>query len=393
MKAGVRIIDRYIGRELFTSMGLGLGFFTFVLLTRPLLKLIELVVTKHVPLASVAWLFLFILPPLLVFTTPMALLLAVIATYGRLAADQELTALKAAGCRLYRLSLPAFGVGIVATAITAASSIYAVPWAAQAFRDLVFVLTRTQATIGIEERVFNEDFHGLILYANRLDDANGVMEGVFVVDTRDEQNPRTITARRGRVAPDDRQNTVVLELQEGSTHVIPEGKLGHYQLSGFQTLRLALSVTDPRSEVTERRPEEMTISDLLATVRERAATGGKTADLLVSFHQRFAAPAACLVFILLGTPLAIRIRRSGRGVSLGLTFGLALVYYILMVFGQGMGKNGIIPPFWGVWLPNFLLGGIGLLFFIGGNSESWIPVFLRAGWTRDAATAKDMRVP
>src|SRR3989304_1701679 len=99
MKAGVRIIDRYIGRELFTSMGLGLGFFTFVLLTRPLLKLIELVVTKHVPLASVAWLFLFILPPLLVFTTPMALLLAVIATYGRLAADQEITALKAAGGR------------------------------------------------------------------------------------------------------------------------------------------------------------------------------------------------------------------------------------------------------------------------------------------------------
>ena len=393
MKAGVKIIDRYIGRELFTSMSLGLGFFTFVLLTKSIPKLIELVLSKGVPLGSAARLLLYMLPPLLVLTTPMALLLAVIATYGRLAADQELTALKAAGCTLYRLALPAFGVGIVAMAITAASSIYGVPWAAQAFRELLFVLTRTRATIGIQERVFNDDFHGLILYTNRLDNAKGVMEGVFVVDTRDEQNPRTITARRGRVAPDDRQTTVVLELQEGSTHVIPEGKSGHYQASGFQALRLALSVTDPRSEVKERRPEEMTISDLLATVRERAATGGKTADLLVSFHQRFAAPAACLVFILLGTPLAIRIRRSGRGVSLGLTFGLTLIYYILMVFGQGMGKNGIIPPFWGVWLPNFLLGGIGLLFFIGGNSESWIPVFLRAGWTRDAATAKDMRVP
>ena len=393
MKAGVKIIDRYIGRELFTSMSLGLGFFTFVLLTKSIPKLIELVLSKGVPLGSAARLLLYMLPPLLVLTTPMALLLAVIATYGRLAADQELTALKAAGCTLYRLALPAFGVGIVAMAITAASSIYGVPWAAQAFRELLFVLTRTRATIGIQERVFNDDFHGLILYTNRLDNAKGVMEGVFVVDTRDEQNPRTITARRGRVAPDDRQTTVVLELQEGSTHVIPEGKSGHYQASGFQALRLALSVTDPRSEVKERRPEEMTISDLLATVRERAATGGKTADLLVSFHQRFAAPAACLVFILLGTPLAIRIRRSGRGVSLGLTFGLTLIYYILMVFGQGMGKNGIIPPFWGVWLPNFLLGGIGLLFFIGGNSESWIPVFLRAGWARDAATAKDMRVP
>lgn len=388
MKAGVRIIDRYIGRELFTSMGLGLGFFTFVLLTRPLLKLIELVVTKHVPLASAAWLFLFILPPLLVFTTPMALLLAVIATYGRLAADQELTALKAAGCRLYRLSLPAFGVGIVATAITAASTIYAVPWAAQAFRDLVFVLTRTQATIGIEERVFNDDFHGLILYANRLDDANGVMEGVFVVDTRDEKNPRTITARRGRVAPDDRQNTVVLELQEGSAHVIPEGNPRNYQVSRFQTLKLPLSVSDPRSAgVNERNPDELTIAELLAAIRDRGASGGKTADLLVSFHHRFAMPAACLVFITLGTPLAIRIRRSGRGISLGLTTALAFIYYTLMVFGHGMGKNGMISPFWGVWLPNLLLGSIGLLLFIGGDRESWIPASLREAW----ATARGLR--
>jgi len=388
MKAGVRIIDRYIGRELFTSMGLGLAFFTFVLLTKPLLKLIELVVTKHVPLANVAWLFLYILPPLLVFTTPMALLLAIIATYGRLAADQELTALKAAGCRLYRLSLPAFGVGIVAMAVTAASSIYGVPWAARSFRDLVFVLTRTQATIGLEERVFNDDFHGLILYANRLDDANGVMEGVFVVDTRDEQNPRTITARRGRITPDDRQNTVVLELQEGSAHVVPEGNPGHYQVSRFQTLKLPLSVSDPRSAgVRERNPDELTIAELLAAVQERGASGEKTADLLVSLHKRFATPAACLVFITLGTPLAIRIRKSGRGISLGLTVALAFVYYALMVFGHGMGKNGLIPPFWGVWLPNLLLGGVGLLLFIGGDRESWIPASLREAWT----TARGLR--
>jgi lipopolysaccharide export system permease protein len=388
MKAGVRIIDRYIGRELFISMGLGLSFFTFVLLTKPLLKLIELVVTKHVPLGSVAWLFLYILPPLLVFTAPMALLLAIIATYGRLAADQELTALKAAGCRLYRLSLAAFGVGTAAMAITAASTIYGVPWAAQSFRELVFALTRTQATIGIEERVFNDDFHGLILYANRLDDAKGVMEGVFVVDTRDEKNPRTITARRGRVTPDDRQNTVVLELQDGSAHVIPEGNPGHYQVSRFQTLKLPLSVSDPRTAgLRERNPDELTIAELLAGIQEREASGENTADLQVSLHKRFATPAACLVFVILGIPLAIRIRRSGRGISLGVTVALAFMYYALMVFGHGMGKNGLIPPFWGVWIPNLLLGSVGLLFFLGGDDESWIPASLRGAW----ATARGLR--
>src|SRR3970040_919641 len=113
MKAGVKIIDRYIGRELFTSMSLGLGFFTFVLLTKSMPKLIELVVSKGVTMGSVAM------------------------------------------------------------SMTAVSSIYGVPWAAQGFRELLFPLTRTRATIGIQERVFNDDFHGLILYTHRLDKPKG----------------------------------------------------------------------------------------------------------------------------------------------------------------------------------------------------------------------------
>lgn len=384
----MKIIDRYIGWELFTCLLLGLGIATFVLLTKPMLKLMELFVTKLVPIGIIVRLFLYTLPPLFVLTVPLAVLLAVIATYSRLAADHELTALKAAGYSLYRLAVPAFGIGIMAIVFTALNSIYGVPWAAQSFRDLVFNLTRSRATIGIEERVFNDDFHGLIFYANHVDEANGSMEGIFLVDTQDEKNPRIIAARRGRVVPDPSQNVVHLVLQDGSTHVTPKDTAGGYQMLSFQTFDLAISVADTATVGRKNKdPREMTIPELLTTIRQRAASGQPTEDLRVSLHQRFAAPAACLVFILLGMPLAARVRRSGTGVSGGLTIVLALIYYVLMVFGQAMGNNGIIPPFLASWLPNLILGGLGVFLFIGGNRESWLPPSLLAARKRRAAPA------
>jgi lipopolysaccharide export LptBFGC system permease protein LptF len=170
--------------------------------------------------------------------------------------------------------------------------------------------------------------------------------------------------------------------------VIPEADPRNYQVSRFQSLKLPLSVSDSQGAgLKEKNPDELTIAELRAAIRDRGASGGKTADLVVSLHHRFATPAACLVFITLGVPLAIRIRRSGRGISLGLTTALAFIYYSVMVFGHGMGKTGIIPPFWGAWLPNLLLGSVGLLLFISGDRESWIPAPLHKAW----ATARGPR--
>jgi len=385
----VKVIDRYIGRELLISMILGLGIATFVLLTKPMLDIMDLFITKLVPVGMTARLFLYLLPPLFVLSTPIALLLAVIATYSRLAAEHELTALKAAGWSFTRLALPAFGIAIAALCFTAFHSIYGVPWAGQAFRDLLFTLARTRATIGIRERVFNDDFHGLILYTNQIEEPSGVMRGVFVVDTQDEQNPRIIISRRGRIAPDERRNVVLLKLQDGSTHVVPKGKPGSYQMLKFQNVDLALSVSDPTIlGLTARDPREMTLTELRAAIEQRAARGERTADLVVSFHQRFATPAACIVFVLLGAPLAIRVRRSGKAISIGLTVVLVSMYYLLMIFGQGMGNNGVIPPLWASWMPNLVLGLLGLILFLSSNHESWIPAPLLAGRKHVAATAE-----
>ncbi|MFQ5804504.1 MAG: LPS export ABC transporter permease LptF [Candidatus Methylomirabilales bacterium] len=374
----MKIIDRYIAWELFTSMAVGLGLFTFVLLTDKILELMDLIITKKVPVGIVFRLFVYTLPKLFVLTAPMALLLAVTATYGRLAADQEFTALKTAGCSFYRLTRPAFIIGTLTLLFTAFNTFYALPYGGQAFRDLLFVLARTRATVGIKERVFNDDFHGLILYANHIDATQGFMKGVFVVDTQDEENPRIIMAHRGRVVPDQRKNVVLLKLEDGSTHITPRDAPEHYQILNFRSLNLALSLRDPATAGKKAKdPEEMMLPELLTAVRERSASGIPTADLRVNFHHRFAAPAACLVFVLLGTPLAIRVRRSGRGISLGLTIILGMIYYILMISGRGMGNQEIIPPFVASWLPNLVFSGVGLLLFMGANTDSWMPPFLQ----------------
>lgn len=92
-----KILHRYIFREIGVPFALGLGVFTFVLLLARLLKLIELVVNRGVPVESVARIFLYLLPAFLEVTVPMAMLLAILVAFGRLSADSEITALRSSG--------------------------------------------------------------------------------------------------------------------------------------------------------------------------------------------------------------------------------------------------------------------------------------------------------
>src|ERR1700687_2618651 len=102
----VRTINRYILREISVPFALGLAVFTLILLIARILKLVEMVVNRGVPLLEVLKLFSYILPAFLEVTVPMALLLAVIVAFGRLSSDSEIVALKTSGVSLYQLTRP-----------------------------------------------------------------------------------------------------------------------------------------------------------------------------------------------------------------------------------------------------------------------------------------------
>ncbi len=374
----MRLLDRAILKEMTAAFLLGLMVFTFVLLTNKILRLVELIVNKGVGILTVVQLFLYVLPYSLVVTIPMSVLVATLATFTRLSTDGELLALRGSGASLCRLTRPSVLFGIATTLVTLVITIWILPYSNHAFKNLVFNMARRQVAMGLQERVFN-NIGGVTLYMERLDPQTSEMQGVFLVDSRNPAERRVIVAQGGRFRSDPQKLRMSLSLRHGTNYFPSDELAGRYRFLKFQALELTLDeprmLTDPI-----QRPlgeQELTLMEL----RERAATlrarGQNYHPPIVEFHKKLAIPFSCALFSVLAIPLASRIRRGGRGLSLAISVAFAVGYYMLIVGGEGLGDRGRIPEALAMWLPNLLIAVGGSVFFLRAELH---PATLAQAW-------------
>ena len=190
-----RILSIYIIREIVSLFLLGISIFTLILLLGRLMKLTELVVSRGVPLADVGRMILYLMPAFLVFTIPMAFLLAVLLAFGRLSADNEITVMKASGISLMQIMPPVLFCALVAGMLTLVASLVGAPWGNRAFKELTFKVLKQNVSATIREKVFWDEIPGMILYTDQYDDRRHLLKGVIIYDGR---NPD----RRNRCGPD-----------------------------------------------------------------------------------------------------------------------------------------------------------------------------------------------
>jgi lipopolysaccharide export system permease protein len=375
----MRLLDRAILKEMTTAFLLGLMVFTFVLLTNKILRLVELIVNKGVGVLTVLQLFLYVLPYSLVVTIPMSALLATLATFTRLSTDGELLGLRGAGSSLARLARPSIVFGIATTLLTLLITIWILPYSNQAFKNLVFNMARRQAAVGLQEGVFNSSFEGLILYVERLDPRTSEMEGVFLVDSRNPTERRVIVAQGGRFTFDPQQLRMGLTLRQGSIHLSGAELSGRYRLITFENYALTMDAGNSLSEPIQRPlgEQELTLTELRERSAVLRAQGQNHHPPIVEFHKKLAIPFSCVLFSVLGVPLASRIRRGGRGVSLAISVCCALGYYVLIVAGEGLGDRGKIPAALAMWLPNLLIAVAGSALFLRAELH---PATLAQAW-------------
>ena len=165
-EAHVRILDRYVWKELFFPFCVGIFVFTFLLLIDKIFDLTDLIINKGVPIPLVLLLLAYILPAFLVLTIPIGFLLAILVAFGRLSADMEVVAFKASGVSPLRLLRPVLIFAVGATLATGWLIMEGVPRSNYAFKSLFFDILRTQAAIGIKERVFNDTFGNFVIYVD-----------------------------------------------------------------------------------------------------------------------------------------------------------------------------------------------------------------------------------
>src|SRR5437867_690446 len=193
----MRILDRYVWKELGPAFAIGVGVFTFFLFIDRIYQLTNLVITKNVPFHLVFSLLGFMLPAFLTLTLPMALLVAVLLVCGRLAGDLEVTALRAAGVSPLRLFRPFVAAAGLVTLLIAWLTLAVNPWASAQFQRQLFKILQTRATTGVQERTFSAAFGQLVIYVEEVSASQLGLKGVLVSDERDAQRSRIILAREG----------------------------------------------------------------------------------------------------------------------------------------------------------------------------------------------------
>jgi LPS export ABC transporter permease LptG/LPS export ABC transporter permease LptF len=356
----VRILTRYILKEVLSHALLGGVLFTFVLLMPNLPSLMELIVRNSASLGIVAKIFVLMLPNMFTVTIPMAVLVGILLGLSRLAADSEVTAMRAAGIGVWSF------VGIVAIVAVAgwaadlANTLYLAPQATAATRRLESELLNAQASYEVQPRVFNEEFKNYVFYVQdvRASSGSSHWREIFLADLSDPGAPKITTGATATVV-NRKGEGAIMRLRDGTEHQTLTNQPDQYNVSTFSQTDLPLALsTQSDTHITRGDAPMLAMSNSELRTRGNEPRGRPYA---IELQKRFAFPSACLVLMLVGVPLGISSKRGGKGAGFVLTIILVFVYYFLSSTGTALARQNKLPVVVGVWLVNVLFATCGVI--------------------------------
>jgi len=412
----MKLLDRYIIKELMPPFFYSLAVIIFVLVLDFILKILNFIIAKGVPIIVVGKLFTFSLAPLMALAVPMASLMASLMAFGRLSEDKEIVALNALGVPFWRIMYPGFVFMILLSGVMLMFNISVVPEANFAVKKIFYQIHRKKPMAVLKARVFIDDFPGITLYIDRIDDKRGKIYGVNIWEKQKGKKPRTIIAPEGEVRYVPEEDAIQFTLYNGEIHEVDPKDPMKYTVMEFT--QQIIKITDlgtklGGAENTRRGDRELTLGmiskkiaehkgnieksrneirkivnsavDSLFVPREYESSSKRSAvhrallrerrrymqirkhkyrifssfrrlnKLKSEYHKKFVLALACLMFFLVGAPVGAWARRGGLGVAVGLSFGFFLIYWAFLIGGEELSVRGIIPPELGMWSGNIFL--------------------------------------
>jgi lipopolysaccharide export system permease protein len=443
---------------------------TFLLMIDVLFRYVDLFVSKGVPFVMATKVLALSLGHTFALSVPMAVLIAVLMSVGQLAADHEITAMKANGIGLWSVLRPLMvGAGFIALGLTAYNH-YVFPESNHTLANLLYDINRKKPMLEIREQQFTDMNDRMTIFVRKKDDLTGRIEDVTIFEKEKpgDLSPRLTIAEWGRILPDHETDSMLIELHDGEIHERPDKDApDKYQVSRFGQHNLYLENVEQdfhESNRQTRGDREMNLKDLwgaagreqerqdkvqdnVAQLAEgllawqwrilrpetrgeilgrgatpppgpqrdtflegkfratllkvdrvaeqsryqdkiRASYRVKENRYLVEFHKKFAIPFACIVFALIGVPMAVTSSRSGKGVSVSLAIAVYLVYYLFLVGGEKFADRGLLDPFLAMWAANIFLLAVGIpLFFKAARESTLLSITLKPRAPKDAGPA------
>lgn len=391
----MRILDRYVIREIIPPFLIALLVFTFILIIPFIIELAEQMIAKGVPWGTLLQLMGTLVPGVAALTIPMALLIGILVAMGRLSADREVVVLMACGVSPYRLLQPVLFLGVICWGVASWVMLEAMPNANQTFREISNQIVMDRAEGEVRPRVFFEDFPNLVLYVNEVPVGGTGWNDVLAADSRDPAQQVIFLAKRGRMVIDRNAKTIQMVLEDGTRHRTDLNNPNNYEVARFQSTIITL---DPESVFPRKGPargdRELSIEELNAKAEEMQAQGLSPHNQVMEIHKKFSIPVACFVFALLGLALGTSSRKDGKLAAFVLGIGVIFAYYVVMYGGEALAKGHWMPAWLAMWLPNFLLGFVGVVLLASRSRSAGSPIrFSLPRWLSRRAPATTAASP
>jgi len=384
----MRVLTRYLLRA-----HLGPFLFAFCALTGLVLvngvvrRLAELS-SKGLPPRVLGEFFLLSLPPVVALTVPMSVLVAVLHTFSQLAAENEITALRASGVDLRRLVLPLLATASLVTGGMLWFNDRVLPQTNQRLGQLLVDVARASPLLAFREQTLNpiQTPEGwAYLQARSIEAGSGRMRDVAIFDSREPGVGRTIYADSGRMALDRGRTDLVLHLYDGEMRRLAFERPQEFQQLGFAHYRMRMPGVAQRLQRTEsdyRDDRSMDIvmmrerigelrAELPRDPAQREFTRMQIRSLQVEIHKKYSIAAATLIFVLVGVPLALRFPQGGIAVVVVLSLPIFTLYYLGLEGGESLADAGYVSPVLAMWIVNLLMGVGGVAALTRLGRESW----------------------
>jgi LPS export ABC transporter permease LptG len=400
----MKILTRYILKEMLGPTLLGFTFYTFIILMRQLFDFAAMIIKRSLPPSVVLKLLFLSLPHITVLTVPMSLLFGILIAIGRLSSDSEIIAMRALGISTRAIYRPVFLFSFCVFVLNLYLMNIVLPRGNTALQSLRAELFTSSIEKELRPRVFYDDYENLMIYVNDIEPRTGRWKGVFVADSRGDQSQpaaktvqqaveqanaqengairmstqhagqRIIVADSGNLSIVGPTKQVWMNVVNAQTHIWDPRKPDRYDLTTNKVQRMRLPdrfTTDPSGGYIKSL-REMNVAEL----RQQVVYAAKNHDretlraAKVEIHKKFAIPFACIVFGVIGLPLGITNRRGGKSSGFSLSVGIILIYYVLMSNGEHLALSGSVGPAVGMWAPNVLLLALGLYLMVRANRDA-----------------------
>lgn len=354
--APVRLIDRYVLRELVVPFGIGIAVAVMLLIGTMLFRYAEDIITKGVPITLVFKLMLLETPMFSVIAMPMAMAFAASLSINRLSRDSELTPMRMAGLPFRRIIASILIAGVIGSGLSFIIADRVAPWASKrANRILHQMVLKSVAPTAQPHTFVKSDDNRWVIYVqwlNKLDANRFMVRQVLIYDTRGSSFPVLYAAQQGITSRRywTLTNVAKYELaRDGSVQRVwslPELKLDLEKDIDF----FAFSETS----------DEMSCKHLREEIRslQSSGAGGIARRFQVDLHFRYALPFACLVFGLISAPISFRFSRGGTFVGVLVSIIISFLYWNAMILSKVLGANGVVPPALAAWAQNAAFGCI-----------------------------------